>query len=399
MARYAKKKKRNSTPPKRPAKLTNRPSKRKQWSDAQMVAAIKAVQTGSCSINRAAHDHGVPPSTLKDRISGRVLHGVKPGPVPYLSKDEETELESYLVQSCKVGYGKTRKQVKAIAQSVAVDKGVLRSNRISDGWWRRFLECHPKLTLRQGDATGNARMNAMTKENLSHYFDLLKECMEENNLTDHPERVYNMDESGIPLDPKPPRIVSLKGQKKVRYRSSGNKSQITVLGCCSATGQAIPPFVIFDAKQLNPFWTKGEVPGTRYGLSKKGWTDRELFQGWLQHHFLSHAVPGRPLLLLLDGHSSHYDPDTIHFAKEHSVIIFCIPPHMTHEAQPLDVSFFKPLKDHWGEVCHDFYQKSPGKVVTKFNFSELFSKAWLKTCTPETICSDLVSFHIIRMFF
>lgn len=354
-----------------------------------MDAAIKAVMSSGSgiSINQAAREHGIPPTTLKDRLSGRVVDGTKPGPIPYLSKDEEVELEEYLTQSVKVGYGKTRRQVKAIAENVASEKGVLRGKRISDGWWRRFLQRHPNLSLRSGDATGHVRMNAMTEQNLSSYFDLLRDCMLENDLMNHPERIYNMDESGMPLDPKPPKVVAVRGQKKVRYRCSGTKSQITVLGCCSGTGQAMPPFIIFDAKQLNHQWTRGEVPGTRYGLSDSGWTERKLFHGWLVEHFLAHAVPGRPLLLLVDGHSSHYDPDSIRFARSHSVIIFCLPPHTTHEAQPLDISFFGPLKNNWSEVCHRFLQANPGKVITRFNFNQLFSQAWLKTCSPEIICS------------
>ena len=73
----------------------------------------------------------------------------------------------------------------------------------------------------------------------------------------------------------------------------------------------IPPFVIFDAKQLNHLWTRGEVAGTRHGVSDSGWTDRGLFFSWLEEHILAHAVPALPLLLLVDGHSSHYDPESI----------------------------------------------------------------------------------------
>ena len=32
-------------------------------------------------------------------------------------------------------------------------------------------------------------------------------------------------------------------------------------------------------------------------------------------------------------------------------------------------------------------QSNPGKVVTKYQFSELLSKAWNKTMTPSTICA------------
>ncbi len=44
---------------------------------------------------------------------------------------------------------------------------------------------------------------------------------------------------------------------------------ITVIGCGSATGQIVPPFVIFAAKQLNLLWTRGEVSGSRYAVSDR----------------------------------------------------------------------------------------------------------------------------------
>ena len=43
----------------------------------------------------------------------------------------------------------------------------------------------------------------------------------------------------------------------------------------SAVGQAMPPFVIFDAaKMLN----HDEEPGTRYGLNDTGWADTYLLK-------------------------------------------------------------------------------------------------------------------------
>ena len=164
---------------------------------------------------------------------------------------------------------------------------------------------------------------------------------------------------------------------------------MTVIACVSATGHALPPFVIFDAKSLNIEWTKGEVAGTRYGLSSTGWgwVDRDLFKGWLVEHFLKFAVGGRPLLLVLDGHSTHYQPELIKYARKHEIILFCLPPHTTHESQPLDASVFKPLKSHWHEACHSFVEKNPGKSITKYNFSVLLNMAWGKTMSPSIISS------------
>ena len=70
----------------------------------------------------------------------------------------------------------------------------------------------------------------------------------------------------------------------------------------------MPPMVIFDRKTLKPEMATGEVPGTMYGLSSSGWMDGDLFELWFTHHFLPYAPPTRPLLLLLDGHSSHTIP-------------------------------------------------------------------------------------------
>ena len=63
----------------------------------------------------------------------------------------------------------------------------------------------------------------------------------------------------------------------------------------------------------------------------------------------------------------------------------CLPPNTTHAAQPLDVSFFGPLKKHWSSVCHSYVSKNPGKVVTKYTFSGLFRRAWYKTISPGLI--------------
>ena len=167
-----------------------------------------------------------------------------------------------------------------IAESVARDKGILEpGRRISRGWFERFMRRQPQLSLRKGDATANVRMDSVNPEAMSQYFDLLNDVLEEYGLKTEPERIYNVDETGMPLDHRPPKIVTQRGHKKVRYRSAGNKSQITVIGCVSATGHAVPPFVIWDAKSMNKEWTNGEIPGTTYGLSNKGWVDSELFGG------------------------------------------------------------------------------------------------------------------------
>ena len=191
----------------------------------------------------------------------------------------------------------------------------------------------------------------------------------------------------MPLDHKPPKFIVQKGRKKVHCQTSGNKAQITVLACGNAAGCMIPPMVIFEGKRLNPEWTKGEVPDTLYGMSDKGWTDMELFSYWMSDLFIAHIPPAHPIILLLDGYSSHYEPGTISLAAKQGVVILCLPPHTTHVSQPLDVSFFRPLKVYWSEACHGYMQDNPGRVITKYQFSSLFSAAWYKAIKPKNILS------------
>ena len=169
------------------------------------------------------------------------------------------EFANFIGDVSKAGYGKSRKQIKAIAERVACDKGTLRNNKLTDGWFRCFMERQPTLALRKGDATANVRMDCVNAETMTKYFDLLHDILVEYNLMDNPTAIYNVDGTGMPLDHRPPKVVTKKGYKKVRCRTSGKKSQITVIGCISAVGHAVPPFVIFDAKYLNVDWTIGEI--------------------------------------------------------------------------------------------------------------------------------------------
>lgn len=204
---------------------------------------------------------------------------------------------------------------------------------------------------------------------------------------DKPCLIFNCDETGMPLAPAPSKVVAVKGDKHPYSINSGNRAQITVLSCCSAAGYAIPPLVVFDRKILKPEMANEEVPGTMYGMSSSGWMDAELFDLWFRHHFLAHAPPARPLLLLLDGHSSHYEPTFVQKAAAEEVIVFCLPPHTTHITQPLDNGCFGPLKRLWKEECQQYCTKNPGRVVTRLQFSQLFSRAWYRGMTMENIVS------------
>ena len=101
-------------------------------------------------------------------------------------------------------------------------------------------------------------------------------------------------------------------------------------------GYDLPPMVIFYCKTTKTELTVGEAPGIFYAPSNNSWIDSELFPQWFTYHFLKYAPSAHPLLLLLDSHSSHYQPDVVRIAAKFQVIIFRLPPHTAHVTQPLD---------------------------------------------------------------
>ena len=123
------------------------------------------------------------------------------------------------------------------------------------------------------------------------------------------------------------------------------------------------------------------VPGAYFGRSPNGWISTELFYGWLANHFAK-QVAVRPVL---DGHASHIDLEVCKFCKENSIYLYCLPAHSSHLTQPLDVSFFKPLKTEWAKACDNYRVRSNGQPVTKHCFSSIFHSSWNACVKVSTI--------------
>ena len=326
--------------------------------------------------------YGIPRSTLHDHVSGRVTHS-KPGPEPYLSLEEEEELANFLLKCARIGYPKTRQQVLALVQDIVSCRRpeVL----VTNGWWERFTKRHPHVTLKSAVPLSYVRAMAQDESSIEAYYNLLETTLRQNGIFDSPAQIFNCDETEMPLNPKPLKIVGERGAKNPSYICGSIKNQVTVLACTSASGYALPPYVILARKTLNQEITYGEVAATSYGLSPKGWMDLTLFNKWFKEQFLRWAPPALPLLLLMDGHASHFCPNLIRTAAAEGIILFALPPHTTHLCQPLDKGAFSPLKMEWRKSVHKFISTNKGREVTIYDFSSVFSEAWSKAMSINNV--------------
>ena len=240
----------------------------KGWREDNMVQAVDSVLKKGTSIRKAAKEYDIPKSTIADWISGRVLMGAVSGPNRYLDAQQEEELVHFLIECASVGYPRSRQAVIGMVERILNDRGIQRT--VTHGWWESFCHRHPNVSLRTTVSLSLSRAKASDINVINKYFDLLQSTMDEYDLHDKPCQLFNVDEIGMPLNPKPLKMVCGTGSKNPVSTGSGNKSQITIVGCVNAAGYCIPPMVIYGRKTISAALVENEIPGTIYGLSSKG---------------------------------------------------------------------------------------------------------------------------------
>ena len=75
---------------------------------------------------------------------------------------------------------------------------------MSSGWRESFCCRHLNLSLRMAAPLSLVRAQASDPEMISRYFNLLERTLDENGKPGH---VFNMHESGMPVNPKAPKVV------------------------------------------------------------------------------------------------------------------------------------------------------------------------------------------------
>ena len=153
-------------------------------------------------------------------------------------------------------------------------------------------------------------------------------------------------------------------QKKLWHKEAKRKYNVVhpVIGCVSASGQAISPFVIFE------FWTSsGQRERSVAWAPKVGFTLRFFVAGWLFSSLCCCCSATTAY--------SHYQPGLVQYAEKDVIL----PPHTTNESQLLDISASE------AKLANRFILS---KMITKHQFSPLFNEAWMAMMTPANITSE-----------
>lgn len=64
-----------------------------------------------------------------------------------------------------------------------------------------------------------------------------------------------------------------------------------------------------------------------------------------------------------------------------------LPPHSSHRMQPLDVTFFGPLKAAYRRECDIFMKNNAMVKITPYDLSEIFNKAYSNVASIQKCVS------------
>jgi hypothetical protein len=300
-----------------------------------------------------------------------------PGGQPALSKEIELYLSERMSTCSDWGYPLDSMDIRCLVKSYLDRKNIyeprFKNNLPGQDWVKGFLKRHKEVLAERMCQNIKRARAGVSRDTLHEYFNNLSETLKDVP----PGNILNYDETNLSDDPGRKRVISRRGCKYPERIMNSTKSAISVMYAACADGTLLPPYVVYKSQHLYDTWTSGGPKGARFNRTKSGWFDLETFTDW----FLTTALPqlkkkpGRKVMIG-DNLSSHLSPVVISQCEANNIRFCFLPPNATHLCQPLDVSFFRPLKTAWRKLLEDWKKREGRKLpsLPKDVFPRLLNK-------------------------
>lgn len=372
--------------------------KRLKYSQENMEKALQDIREKKMSINQAAKLYNIPKTTVLDTLKEKYKNPRNIGGPTVMTSSEEILLVKWILELGEVGFPVTKTQLLESVSKLIKNLG--RTNPFKDDqpgkkWYNGFLARHPEVSKRVPQSLTTCRA-IVSEENIRSWFSKIRQYFVENNLMEllrDPKRIFNCDESGFYLSPQEKQVLVRKGSKKVYSRTANDEKEcLTVLISIAADGAIPPPLVMFPYKRYVPSHITVNIPkGWGMGHSDSGWMTSEAFYEYITnvfHPWLKEKGIQMPVVLFLDGHSSHININLSEYCKEHGIILTAFYPNATHRLQPLDVGVFYPLKNCWRNDVREWRMANCGKKMQRSDFPKIFHKSLNTTLSPAIIAKS-----------
>lgn len=363
-------------------KFVRKSTKATKYSKGNLKEALDCISRGVMTAYAASKQYGIPQSTLSAHKRG--IRGKKSstmGRRTAIPPEDELKLVECITTMEKWGWGLTRREILRIVGDYCKAnhlKTPFKNNYPGEDWFLAFSARH-NLSIKKPQSVEFARKKCLDPFIINEYFDILKTVMDDLQLYDIPEQIWNLDETNFSLDPSSTKIVGKKGAVASRTTAGSGRENISVLMAANAAGRKAPPLIVFKGRNIWDEWVappEESFPATSYAATTNGWMETEVFQRYFEKSFLPAVGPRRPVLLIYDGHISHIDLRLIQLAIENNIVILKLPPHSSHLLQPLDLSVFKSLKTKWDDLLVKWQRHHIGQRIPKKIFSKLVGEIW-----------------------
>ena len=342
----------------------------RNYTTDDLEEAVSKVSENKLSIKQASERYKIPYGTLHNKFHGKHIH--KPGGQTVLSDKEEMYLIKAIIKCGDWGFPLSMLDIQMFTKSYLDKKGVqiskFKNNVPGRDWALGFIKRHKDLIAQRISSNISHSRANVSDESIREYFANLTKTLE--NVP--PTHIFNYDESNLTDDPGKKKLLYRRGIKYPEKVMNHSKSSTTIMVCGSASGTLLPPYVVYRSEHLWDTWTQGGPKGspccsepccsrgTHYNRTNHGWMEAQSFSDWFHSVFLPHSrrLEGRKVLIG-DNLASHFSDEVLSTCESENISFVCLPANSTHICQPLDVSFFRPMKMAWRSKLTEWKMKNP----------------------------------------
>ncbi|XP_032779278.2 MFS-type transporter clz9 [Daphnia magna] len=252
-----------------------------------------------------------------------------------------------------------------------------------EDWFTSFMKRNDCLSLRKAEATSQVRAAGFNYPVVHAYQQKLASIFARHQYPPH--RIFNIDETSNQTVMAPETVVAIRGTKQVRQTTGAERGTNVCMICFgNAAGGFIPPAYVFPLKNVNRKSMNNSVPGSIAFANGTGWVDGNIMVDVIDHiqHYVQSSQEN-PVLIVWDNFSAHLDYLVVKKAKDYGMELITLPPHTSHELQPLDVSVFVALKKYIKTAHMEWYCNNPGKRITIHEVAGLSRDPFHKAMTPS----------------
>lgn len=262
---------------------------RVSYTHDQLLAAVDRVRKGAYLKDVSAAT-GIPIRSI--RRQKKQGGGPRTNWRTTFTEEQEAQLRNYINACSNRFYGLSIDEARKLAAEFAEANKInvppsWKTNGMAGKDWLISFRRRNNLSLRSPEATSMARANGFNRKAVDVFFSNLTTLMNSHNFA--PGRILNLDESGITNVAVCPKVLAPTERKQVGQITAAERGTlVTVVGCITNDGNAIPPVLLFPRLRVSPARLgHGSPPGALTLNSPSGWMTTDIFINSILPHIVN----------------------------------------------------------------------------------------------------------------